>query len=194
MCWALNHQNIIEITQGHISLSPTLGGDTITTRLRPTSGGRRDHGSPEANPGRETQSWLARGQPGQTTHFRLARGHLGRCSRRCPTPSTNSARPRAGDAVTTRPQPPSDGRRSQDSLEDNLGRETHSRLAHGQPQAGDTIMTCPRPTSGERRSHDSPETNHEQATHFDSPEGISGDAPKGAQFRRPTQPTNSARP
>jgi hypothetical protein len=44
-------------------------------------------------------------------------------------------------------------------------------------------MTCPRPTSGERRSHDLPETNHEQATHFDSPEGISGDAPEGAQFR-----------
>jgi hypothetical protein len=25
MCWTLNHQNIIEMAQGHISLSPSLG-------------------------------------------------------------------------------------------------------------------------------------------------------------------------
>ena len=38
-------------------------GDAVTTRPRPTLGGRCSHDSPAANPGRETQSRLARGQP-----------------------------------------------------------------------------------------------------------------------------------
>jgi hypothetical protein len=37
--------------------------DIVMPRRRPTSGGRRTHGSPEATLGWETQSHLARGQP-----------------------------------------------------------------------------------------------------------------------------------
>lgn len=51
----------------------------IHSRLapRPTSGRRCNHDSPKAN-------------LGQAVHFRLTPGHLGRCSRRCPTPPINS--------------------------------------------------------------------------------------------------------
>jgi hypothetical protein len=68
---------------------------------------------------------------------------------------------------------------SHDSSEVNLGRETQSQLARGQSRAGDVVTTRPRST---------PEKQHI----FDSPEGISGNAPEGAQLRRPTPPTNSA--
>jgi hypothetical protein len=38
-------------------------GDIVTTRPRPTLGGRCSHDLSEAHPGRETQSRLAQGQP-----------------------------------------------------------------------------------------------------------------------------------
>jgi hypothetical protein len=41
MCWALNHQNIIEIAQGHISLSAGVASTEQTVagkRTWPTSG------------------------------------------------------------------------------------------------------------------------------------------------------------
>jgi hypothetical protein len=96
-------------------------GDVITTRPWPTPSERYNHDSPEANPARETQSQLARGQPragytvtarprpnpGQETQSCLARGQ-----------------PRAGDTVTARPRPSLGGRRSHVSPEANLGRET----------------------------------------------------------------------
>jgi hypothetical protein len=90
------------------------------TRPRPTSGRTHSHDLPEANPGRETQSRLVRGQPWmgdshdslednpeQEMQSRLARG-----------------RPRAGDSVMTRSWPTQGGRRSHDSPEANPGRET----------------------------------------------------------------------
>jgi hypothetical protein len=119
--------------RSHDSPEANLGaGYTVTARPRPTSGRRCSHVSLEAN-------------PRQAAHFRLARGHLGRCSRKCPTPPTNFARPRVGDAVRTHPRLPRVG----DAV------TTHPRP----PQVGDAVTTCPRPTPGRIRSHDSPEAN-----------------------------------
>jgi hypothetical protein len=73
-------------------------GDIVTTRPRPSPGGRGSHDSPEAIPGRETQSRLARGQP------------------------------RAGNAVMTRLSPTLGGRRSHDLPEAKPGWERQSRL------------------------------------------------------------------
>jgi hypothetical protein len=103
-----------------------VGGKTDINVMRVKSerlGGRRSHGSPEANLGRETQSRLARGQP------------------------------RAGDVVTTRPMLTSGGRHSHGSSEANPGRETQLRLAQGQPRAGEPVTPRPRPTSGGRHIH-----------------------------------------
>jgi hypothetical protein len=74
-------------------------GDAATTRSRPISCGRSSHDSPEANPGWETQSQLARGQPQTSSTF------------------------------LTRLRPPPNGRRSHDSPEAKPRRETQSRLA-----------------------------------------------------------------
>jgi hypothetical protein len=41
---------------------PPRAREAVTTRSRPTLGGRRGHDSPEASPGQEMQSRLARGQ------------------------------------------------------------------------------------------------------------------------------------
>jgi hypothetical protein len=69
-------------------------GDTIATCPRPFSGETGSHDSPEANPHREMQSGLNRGQA-------LAR-----------------------QSVMTRLRPPSGGTGSHDSPEGNPGRET----------------------------------------------------------------------
>jgi hypothetical protein len=139
----------------------------VATRLRPTSGRRCSHHSPEANPKRETQSGLARGQP-------RPRDAVTTCSRSTPgriwswltrghprTGDTVTTRPRARDAVTTHPRvgdavttrsrivyavtthlwPTSGGRHSHDSLEANPEWETQARLARGQPQLGDAVRT-----------------------------------------------------
>jgi hypothetical protein len=190
-------------------------GDAVTTRPRPTTGRRRTHGSPKAILGWEMHSRLARGQPRRETQSRLARGqpvqpsHFG---------SLEATPRRRGDAVTTWLRLTPGRRSSHDSFVANPWRETQSRLARGQPRAGDLVMTRPRPTSGVRRIHDSPEANPRWETHSrpargqpqvgdtitarsrpkldkksisDSPEGILGNAPEGAQLRRPTPPTNS---
>jgi hypothetical protein len=75
-------------------------------RLRPTTNERRSYGSPEVDPGRETQPRLAQGQP------------------------------RASDAITPPPRSTPSGRRSHNSSEANLVWETQSRLARDQPRAG----------------------------------------------------------
>jgi hypothetical protein len=33
MCWTLNHQNIIEMAQGHISLSPSFSNNQPVNRI-----------------------------------------------------------------------------------------------------------------------------------------------------------------
>jgi hypothetical protein len=48
------------------------------------------------------------------------------------------------DAITTRPSPTSDERRSSDSSEVNLGREAQSRFARAQSRLARAPMTCPR--------------------------------------------------
>jgi hypothetical protein len=118
-----------ERTQLWLARGHARVGDAVTARLRPTPGGRRSQGSPEANPKRETRSGLARGHP------------------------------QAGDAVTPRSRTPPGGRRGHGSPEANLGREAQVRVARGQPRAGDAVTTHPRPTPGRRRSHDSPKAN-----------------------------------
>jgi hypothetical protein len=96
--------------------------DAVTTRPRSTTGGRCSHvspetnsrhsqGSPEVNPGRETQSRLTRGESQEE------------------------------DAVTTRPRPTLIGRRGHDLPETNHGRETWSRLARGQPRTSSAFLT-----------------------------------------------------
>jgi hypothetical protein len=83
-------------------------------------------GEKEADPGRETQSRLTRGQP------------------------------RTGDAIITHPRTTSGERCSHDSPETNLGRQTHShspqakprretqpRLARGQPRTSSAFPTHP---------------------------------------------------
>jgi hypothetical protein len=73
--------------------------------------------------------------PEQAVHFRLVRGHLGNALEgaqlRRPTPPI-SARPRAGDAITTHPRPSPDERHIHDSTEANPGREIQSRLIRDQ--------------------------------------------------------------
>jgi hypothetical protein len=151
--------------------------------------------SPEGTTMWETQSRLVRGQPragdAVTTHPRPISS--GRCSHDSPktnlgqeTPSQLArGQPCAGDTVATRSRPTLCGRQAQ--LTRGQPRTGHavatrsrptpggrrSRLAQGQPQAGDTITARPRPTSDKQHI-------------FDSSEGISNDASKGAQLRRPT--------
>jgi hypothetical protein len=102
------------------------------TRPRPSSGERRSHDSPEANPGRETQSRLARGQPragdAVTTRPRPTSG--GRRNQDSPRGQT-----RAGDTVTTCTRLNPGGRRNHDLLEGKPGRETQSRLVMTRPRA-----------------------------------------------------------
>jgi hypothetical protein len=70
-------------------------------------GGRCGHDSLEATPGRRRSHNLPKANPGQETVMT------------CP----------ARDIVTTRPRPTPSGGHSHGSPEDNLGRETQSRLA-----------------------------------------------------------------
>jgi hypothetical protein len=76
------------------------------------------------------------------------------------------------------------GRRSNDSTEGNPGWET--------------ITTRPRPTSGGDAFMARPRPTPDKQHIFDSPEGISGDAPEGAhsteQLRQPTLQTTHPRP
>jgi hypothetical protein len=147
-CVGTQSPKYLEMAQGHISLSETQSrlargqaraGEPVTPRPRPTSGGRRSHASPEANLEWEIQSRLARGQP-RTSSASLTRPRASRVMLRkvsnSADPPTNSARPQAGDAVTTRPRPTSGGRHNHDSPEANLGQETQSRLARGQTRTG----------------------------------------------------------
>jgi hypothetical protein len=111
---------------------------------------------------------------------------------------------RAGHTVVTRSRLTLGSKHSHDSPDAILGRDKQSRLARGQPPAGDAVTTRLRPSSGGTNSHDSPKTNLVRETQlrlardqpwardavtsrprptpdkqciFDSPEGISGDAP-----------------
>jgi hypothetical protein len=120
-------------------LRPTRAGDAIMTRLRPTSGGRCSHDSPEANPGRETQSRLVRGQPrvGEAVMNRSRPTSDGR--RIHGSPEANPE----WEMVTTCPRPISGGRCSHASPKANPGREMLSRLARGQPRAGNQCATHP---------------------------------------------------
>jgi hypothetical protein len=77
------------------------------TRARPTLGERHNHDSPDANPRRETQSRLTRGQP--------CAGDI---------VMTRSRPTSVGDTVTARPRPTSDRRGSHGSPKANPGRET----------------------------------------------------------------------
>jgi hypothetical protein len=108
----------------------------ILGRKRP--GGRRSHVSLMVNPGRETQSRLARGQP------------------------------RAGDAVTTRPRPTSGGRHSHNSSEANPGQVVHfstrSRPSWVMLLKVSNSINQLCKALGERCSHDSPESTPEQET------------------------------
>jgi hypothetical protein len=81
-------------TQSRLAQGQPRARDAITTRSRPTPGGRRSHDSPEAIPGWETKSRLTRGQPW------------------------------VGDAVTARPRSTSDGRCNHGSPEANPRWET----------------------------------------------------------------------
>jgi hypothetical protein len=140
-----------------VTYSPQMG-DTITTRPRAPSGGRRNDGSTEATLGPEnaftyrpmptsggrTQSRLpeaaferenaftARPRPSSSgrTQSRLARGVLGQ-----------------DNTFTACSRSSSGGRSSHSSPEVGLEWETQS------PRTGDTITTRPRPPSGERHSH-----------------------------------------
>jgi hypothetical protein len=137
---------------------------------------------PEANPGRDTQSRLVRGQPlaGDAITPRSRPTLIGRRNHASPEANlghqTQSClargQPSGGDAVTARPRPTLGGRRSHGSLEANRGRETHSPLARGQLRAGDALTPRPwstpgadvvmarlRPISSERRNHASLEAN-----------------------------------
>jgi hypothetical protein len=86
-----------------------------------------------------------------------------------------------GSHETLETRPTSDGRRSHDSPEANLGRETQSQLICGQPWTSSAFSTRPRPSwvmlfkvsnsinqlckaLGERCSHDSPKVNLELET------------------------------
>jgi hypothetical protein len=71
----------------------------------------------------------------------------------------------------TLPRPTSSGRQSHDSPEANLGREMQSRLVRGHPLVEVIVTTHLSPTSD--KLHIS-----------NSPEGISGDAPKSAQLHK----------
>jgi hypothetical protein len=64
-----------------------------------------------------------------------------------------------GDAVMTRPRPPSSERHNHDSSEAKPGRDRQSRLIRGQARAANAVTTHPRPSSGSRRSHNSPKAN-----------------------------------
>jgi hypothetical protein len=144
-----------------------------------TEQGTRDlsHDSPEANPGRETQSRLAQDEPRTGDAVTTRSKPTARRSHDSPEANrltqSRLARGQPLDAVTTRPRPTD--RHSHDSLEANLDRRHNhssptanrpmqSRLARGQPP--DAITTHLRPSLDEHHISD-------------SPEGISGDAPKG---------------
>jgi hypothetical protein len=102
--------------------------------------GRRSHDSPEANPAREMQSRLARGQL-----------QAGVTARRKPTPDkqhiSDSPKGISGDALR-RP-----------TLQGPV-RDMRSRLARGHHRTGHAVTTHSRPTSGVRSSHDSLEANN----------------------------------
>lgn len=55
----------------HDSAEANPRRETVMTRSRPIPGGRRSHGSPVANLGRERQSQLARGQLGMAIIHKL---------------------------------------------------------------------------------------------------------------------------
>jgi hypothetical protein len=75
----------------------------------------------------------------------------------------------------TRPRPTPSGRPNSQLVEANPERETESRLTRGQPRAGDTVVTGPRPASGEKRI-------------FDSPKGVSNDAPGATRLDQSLRP------
>jgi hypothetical protein len=82
------------------------------TRLRPTSDGRRSHGSSKPNLGREMQSHLARDLPQSWLgHDQLRAGDAVMARLRPPT-------------VTTRPRPTSGGRCSHGSSETSLSHDS----------------------------------------------------------------------
>jgi hypothetical protein len=104
------------------------------------------------------------------------------------TVTTRSRPTSGGRCITTHPRPTPGGRRSHDSSEANLWRETQSQLARGQHRAGDAVMTRSRPTLGRRCGHGSPEANHGKAAHFRLARGHLG----RCFGRYPTPLTNSA--
>jgi hypothetical protein len=135
-------------------------------RPRPTLGGRRAHGSPEASYGRETHSWLARGQPsvrdtvtphpsptpgGRHNHGMSGANPGGRSHG---LPKANHWRETQSRLARGLCLPPAA----------NPERETQSRLARGQSRVGDIVTSRWRPTSGGRRSHALPEANPGQET------------------------------
>jgi hypothetical protein len=139
---------------------PTLGGRCTSTERRSLDspeGGRYNHDSSEANPGRETRHDSPESNPRWEMHLERKGAVLTRL--------------RAGDIVTTPLRPTPGGRRSHDSSEANPGRESHHDSPEANPgwemhlerkdtvltrlRAGDTVTTPLRPTPGGRRSHDS---------------------------------------
>jgi hypothetical protein len=91
-------------------------GEAVTTRPRPTPGGRGSYDSPKANPKQDRQS-------------RLFLGHS-----------------RAGDTVTTHPRPSPGGTGSNDSPEVIRGRTDSHDLPEANPRVGYTVTARPRPT------------------------------------------------
>ena len=107
-------------------------GEAVTTRLRPTLGGRGSYDLPEAKPKQDRQS-------------RLFLDHS-----------------RAGDTVTTRPRPSLGGTGSNDSPEVIRGRDRQSRLAQRQPPGGIHSYSSPEANPGGIQSYNSPEAKARQ--------------------------------
>jgi hypothetical protein len=137
----------------------------VTTRLRPTSGGKCSHGSPETSRSHDSPEGASSDSPVRprlAAYFQLARGHLSRLLQKvtnsvdqlhrptlCGGPTDqlsndhNSLEGVYGDCPMrprqSRPTP--GGRCSHDPSEGNPGLERHLRLARGQPRVGDAVMT-----------------------------------------------------
>jgi hypothetical protein len=78
MCWALNHQNNIEMAQGHISLSSPVRHRTVNSARFPSFSGKANRCQPHGttdSPVSPPKRWLSHVSPGdRVVDVGLARG------------------------------------------------------------------------------------------------------------------------